>query len=61
MDRLLIASGVVVAAAVLAAAVRRRRPQPPTQARWPVPAQLDREDFERPDVPWLLEMGRRLA
>jgi hypothetical protein len=54
MDRLLIAAGVVAAAVGVAGVLRRRRPEPPTQARWPVPAQLDRGDFERPDAPWLI-------
>ena len=54
MERLLIAAGVVLAAAVAAAVVRRRRPEPPTQARWPVPAQLDRRDFDRPDARLLI-------
>lgn len=54
VDRLAIAAAVVGAAIVLAAFVRRRRPQPPTQARWSAPAQLDRNDFDRPESPWLL-------
>jgi hypothetical protein len=45
---------VVVAAAVLAARLlERRRPAPPTRDAYPVPAQLDRLDFPRPDAPWL--------
>ena len=54
MDRLLIVAVVVLLATVVAVIVRRRRPEPPTQARWPVPAQLDRRDFDRPDAPWLV-------
>jgi hypothetical protein len=54
MDRLLVAASVVVLAGAVAAVLRRRRPEPPTQARWPVPAQLDRADFDRPDAPWLV-------
>ena len=54
MDRLLIAAAVVVLASAIAIVLRRRRPEPPTQARWPVPAQLDRADFDRPDAPWLV-------
>ncbi len=34
--------------------LRRKKPQPPTQARWATPAQLDRADFDRPDAPWLV-------
>ena len=45
---------VVVAAIVLAVVVERRRPDPPTQGDWPVPRQLDRADFDRPDAPWLV-------
>jgi len=45
---------VVVAAAVVAARLlERRRPAPPTRDAYPVPAQLDRLDFPRPDAPWL--------
>ena len=54
MDRLLIVAGVVLVASVVAVLVQRRRPEPPTQARWPVPAQLDRGDFDHPDAPWLV-------
>lgn len=54
MDRLLIVAGVVLVATAVAVVVRRRRPEPPTQARWPVPVQLDRVDFDRPDAPWLV-------
>jgi hypothetical protein len=46
---------VYAAVAVLAAqALRRRRPEPPTQRQWGVPEQLDRNDFTRPDAPWLV-------
>jgi len=47
----------LVALAVLVAFVieRRRRSDAPTQpASWPVPVQLDRADFTRPDAPWLV-------
>ena len=54
MERLLIVAAIVVLAAGVAVVVRRRRPEPPTQGRWPVPTQLDRVDFERPDAPWLV-------
>jgi hypothetical protein len=54
MDRLLVA-GILIAVAALAALVlRRRRPEPPTQARWEAPAQLDRSDFDGADQPWLV-------
>lgn len=60
MDRAVVA-GIVVAVAALVAVVveRRRKPDPPTQGAsgpsdWPVPSQLDRLDFGRPDAPWLV-------
>lgn len=51
-----IAAAVVVAAiAVLAAQfLKGRKPEPPTQTAWTVPTQLDRNDFTRPDAPWLV-------
>jgi len=52
--RLLVALVVVVAAVVVARLLERRRPAPPTRDAYPVPAQLDRLDFPRPDAPWLL-------
>jgi len=52
--RLVVALVVVVAAVVAARLLERRRPAPPTRDAYPVPAQLDRLDFPRPDVPWLL-------
>lgn len=56
MERLIVAAAVVLAAVALAWVVRRRRPEPPTQARWSAPAQLDRNDFDRPEAPWLLAL-----
>lgn len=54
MERFVIAAVVVVTAAIVALVVERHRPEPPTQGKWPVPTQLDRADFDRPDVPWLV-------
>ena len=54
MERFLVAAAVVVLAAVIAVIVERRRPEAPTQGSWTVPAQLDRNDFARPDAPWLV-------
>ncbi len=54
MERLAIAAAVVVVAIVVATLARRRRPEPPTQARWSAPAQLDRADFDRPEAAWLV-------
>jgi hypothetical protein len=44
--------GVVAAAALLLQ--HRRRVDPPTQTKYAAPAQLDRDDFEHPDAPWLV-------
>jgi hypothetical protein len=54
MDRLVLAAILVVVAVAVAWVLRRRRPAPPTQPRWPVPGQVDRADFDRPDAPWLV-------
>lgn len=54
MERFVIAAVVVVVAAIIAVIIDRRRPEPPTQGQWPVPTQLDRRDFDRPDAPWLV-------
>jgi hypothetical protein len=56
MSALLVAVPVVVVACVVAAVLQRRsRPDAPTQPRaYAVPSQLDRDDFERPDAPWLV-------
>lgn len=48
-------AGVLLALAGIAAVVLNRRDRDaPTQARWTIPAQLDRADFARPDAPWLV-------
>ncbi len=56
MSRLILMLVVLVLAAGVAYVLRRRqRPQAPTQPRaWPVPMQLDRDDFVRPDAPFLV-------
>jgi hypothetical protein len=54
VERVVLAAAIVVVAVILAVIVERRRPAPPTQSAWSVPAQLDRQDFERPDALWLL-------
>ena len=51
---MLLAALLVIVAVAVAAVLQRRRPDAPTQARWAVPAQLDRADFDGPDVPWLV-------
>jgi hypothetical protein len=55
VDRALTA--VVLAAVVLGVAwvvQRRRRPDAPVRTGFTVPQQLDRQDFARPDAPWLV-------
>lgn len=54
MERLAIAAVLVVVAVVVARLLERRGPAPPTQPRWTAPAQLDRDDFEGGDRPWLV-------
>lgn len=55
MERALLAGALVGVAVVLAWFLRRRRPQAPTgQVRHRVPGQLDRDDFEARDRPWLV-------
>ena len=55
MERVLVAAGLVAVAVVVAFVLRRRPPEAPTQPkRWPVPSQLDRADFDSPEVPWLV-------
>lgn len=54
MERFAIFAVLVVVAVVVAFVLRRRRPDAPTQARWEVPAQLDRSDFDGSDKPWLV-------
>ena len=53
-SRLVVALVVVVLAVIAARLLERRRPAPPTRDAYPVPAQLDRLDFPRPDAPWLI-------
>ena len=54
MVQVAIAVALVVLAVLVAVVIeRRRQTDPPSQpASWPVPAQLDRADFPRPDAPW---------
>ena len=54
MTNLLVALAVVIGAGIAAAVARRRKPQAPTQPRMQVPTQVDRNDFEQPDKPWLV-------
>ena len=52
-SRLVVALVVILVAVVVARWLERRRPAPPIRDAYPVPAQLDRLDFPRPDAPWL--------
>lgn len=55
MERLVVALVVVALAVVVAVILERRKPGPPTQPRqWETPAQLDRDDFDERDRPWLV-------
>ncbi len=55
MSRLIATVAVLAIAGLIAYLLRRRRPEAPTQPRlWPVPVQLDRSDFTRPEAPWLV-------
>ena len=55
MDRLIVAVVIVAVVGVVAVVARRRRvPDAPTQRRFSAPEQLDRNDFARPEAPWLV-------
>jgi hypothetical protein len=54
VDRVLLAVAIALAVAALATVLQRRRPEPPSQRRWAVPDQVDRNDFDRPGAPWLI-------
>jgi hypothetical protein len=55
MDRVIVALVIVVIVAAVAVVARRRRvPDAPTQRKFAAPTQLDRNDFARPDAPWLV-------
>ncbi len=56
MTRLVIAGALVAVALVVAWFLQRRRPAPPPRDVYPVPRQLDRSDFPRPDAPWLVAL-----
>lgn len=54
MSTLVIVAVVAALGIVLAQVMARRKPDPPTQASWGVPSQLDRSDFADPKKPWLV-------
>ena len=51
--RLVLALIIVAVAVAAAFLLERRKPAPPTRDAYPVPAQLDRLDFPRPEAPWI--------
>ncbi len=54
--RLVVATVVFLVALAAARLLERRRRAPPIRDRYPVPAQLDRADFPRPEAPWLVAL-----
>jgi hypothetical protein len=52
--RLALAAAILLVALAVAWWLRRRRPEGPPRDPYPVPRQLDRRDFPRPDAPWLV-------
>jgi hypothetical protein len=52
--RLGVAVAVLAVAVAIAWWLRRGRPQAPPRDAYPVPRQLDRNDFPRADAPWLV-------
>jgi len=54
--RLVLAGVLLVAALVTAWSLQRRRPAPPPRDVYPVPRQLDRAEFPRPEAPWLVAL-----
>jgi hypothetical protein len=55
VERVVVALVLISLAVVVAVVLERRKPAPPTQPkRWEVPTQLDRDDFDGRDHPWLV-------
>ncbi|MCS5677927.1 MAG: thioredoxin family protein [Acidimicrobiales bacterium] len=54
MDRLLVLTVVAALAGLLAVLLQRWRPGGPVATVWSVPGHLDRSDFAKPDIPWLV-------
>jgi protein-disulfide isomerase len=59
--QIIVALLVLVVAVLVARRLENRRPEPPTRDRYPVPAQLDRSDFPRPEAPWLVVLFSSLT
>jgi hypothetical protein len=56
ITRVLIAALLALVAIGVAALVRRRKPEGPPVDSFPTPRQLRRDDFPRPDAPWLVAL-----
>src|SRR5436309_11324928 len=54
--RIAVALALIAIAIVVAFVLRRRRPVPPPRDVYPVPRQLDRNDFQRVETPWLVAL-----
>jgi hypothetical protein len=54
--RIVIALLILATVGGLALVMRRRPPEPPPRDVYPVPKQLDRADFRRPDAAWLVAL-----
>ena len=55
VERVLLAVALALVAVVVAWAIQRRqRPAAPVRTGYSVPTQMDRADFARPEVPWLV-------
>ena len=54
--RLAIGAAILFVVLGVAWLMRRRKPEAPPRDVYPVPRQLDRADFPRPDAPWLVAL-----
>ncbi|HEX9467479.1 MAG TPA: thioredoxin family protein [Acidimicrobiia bacterium] len=54
--RLIMGAAILVVVGVVAWRMRQRSPDAPPRDVYPVPRQLDRGDFPRPEAPWLVAL-----
>jgi Thioredoxin len=54
--RIVLAVALIAVAGGVAFLLQRRRPAPPPRDVYPVPRQLDRNDFVRAEAPWLVAL-----